>query len=122
MASLDDLLTAQKNGVVAINGVAKSNFPLTTRAVIPASTTTLVATGSGRIYSVSIPTFSGSGQVYIYDSATTAGAGATNLIYSSRAANATSFLSYQDVRLTYSNGLVLKTDANMTFCVTYTPN
>lgn len=122
MANLDDILTAQKNGVVAINGVSRSNFPLTTSPVIPASTTSLVATGSGKIYSVSIPVFSGSNQVYIYDSATVAGAAATNLIYSSLPANATNFAHYQDIRLTYSNGLVLKTDASISFCVAYTPN
>jgi len=122
MASLDDILTAQKNGVVAINGVTKSNFPLLTSSVIQASTTTLITTGSGKIYSVSIPSFSGSGQVYIYDSATAAGVAATNLIYSSLAVNASNFIPYVDIRLTYSNGLVLKTDASITFCVGYTPN
>ena len=122
MASLDDILTVQKNGVVAINGITKSNFPRLTSSVIQASTTTLITTGSGRIYSVSIPSFSGSGQIYIYDSATTASVAATNLIYSSLAANATNFIPYADIRLTYSKGLVLKTDANITFCVGYTPN
>jgi hypothetical protein len=122
MASLDDILTAQKNGVVAINGVTKSNFPLLTSPVIPASTTTLVTAGSGKIYSVSVPVFSGTGKVYIYDSATAAGAASTNLIYSSLAVNATNFLPYLDIRLTYSNGLVLKTDASISFCVGYTPN
>jgi hypothetical protein len=122
MASLDDILTTQKNGVVAINGITKSNFPLLTSSVIQASTTTLITTGSGRIYSVSVPEFSGSGHVYVYDSATAAGVGATNLIYKSLAVNASSFIPYVDIRLTYSNGLVLKTDANINFCVGYTPN
>ena len=122
MASLDDILTAQKNGVVAINGVTKSNFPLLTSSVIQASTTTLIVAGSGKIYSVSVPVFSGSGYVYIYDSATAAGISATNLIYKSLAVNAANFVPYVDIRLTYSNGLVLKTDASINFCVGYTPN
>jgi len=122
MANLDDLLTAQKNGVVAINGVSRSNFPLTTSPVTLASTTNLVIAGSGKIYSVSITNFSGTGHVFIYDSATTAGAGLSNLIYQSLAANDTNFRPYQDIRLTYTNGLVLKADANLNFCVAYTPN
>ena len=149
-ASLDDLLTTQKNGVVAINGlnqtmklieadlpcictnlallvtaingVAGNTYPSTVSATIAASTTTLVVAGSGKVFSVSIPVHSGSSQVYIYDSATTGGISATNLIFASLPSNASSFTPYQDVKLPYKNGLVLKTDAGINFCVGYTPN
>lgn len=139
MASLDDILTTQKNGVVAINGLrgllqtisdnlviisgnSGNTYPSTVSATIAASTTTLVVAGTGKVFSVSIPVHAGSAQVYIYDSATTGGIAATNLIYASLPSNAASFTPYQDVRLPYKNGLVLKTDAGMNFCVGYTPN
>ena len=136
MASLDDILTTQKNGVVAINGlqgllqtisdnltiIADDAYPSTVSATIAASTTTLIAAGAGKVFSVSIPVHAGSAQVYIYDSATTGGIAATNLLYASLPSNAASFTPYQDVRLPFKNGLVLKTDAGMNFCVGYTQN
>jgi hypothetical protein len=142
-ASLDDILTTQKNGVVAINGLnqtlklieadlpcictnlaalAANSFPSTVSPTIAASTTTLVVAGSGKVFSVSIPVHAGSAQVYIYDSATTGGIAASNCIYASLPSNAASFTPYQTVQLPYTNGLVLKTDAGMNFCVGYTPN
>jgi hypothetical protein len=150
MSSLDTIATIQKNGVIAINGLnqtlttiqsdlpcictnlaailiqitnlAKSTYPSTVSATIAASTTTQVVVGSGKIFSVSIPVHGGSAQVYIYDSATTGGISATNLIFASLPSNAASFTPYQTVQLPYTNGIVLKTDAGMNFCVGYTPN
>lgn len=138
-AGLDDILTTQKNGVVAINGLqgilqtisdnltiiagdAGNTYPSTVSATVAASTTTLIVAGTGKVFSVSIPVHAGSAQVYIYDSATTAGIAATNLIYASLPSNASSFTPYQTVQLPFTNGLVLKTDAGMNFCVGYTPN
>jgi len=142
-ASLDDILTVQKNGVIAINGlnqslklieadlpcictnlaaIAAASFPATTSPTIAASTTQLVVAGSGRIFAVSIPVHAGSAQVYIYDSATTGGISASNLIFASLPSNASSFTPYQNVNLAYTNGIVLKTDAGMNFCVAYTGN
>jgi hypothetical protein len=138
-AGLDDILTTQKNGVVAINGLqgilqtisdnltiiagdAGNSYPSTVSATIAASTTTLIVAGTGKVFSVSIPVHAGSAQVFIYDSATTGGISATNLLYASLPSNAASFTPYQAVQLPYKNGLVLKTDAGMNFCVGYTPN
>ena len=142
-ASLDDILTVQKNGVIAINGlnqslklieadlpcictnlaaIAAASFPATTSPTIAASTTQLVVAGSGRIFAVSIPVHAGSAQVYIYNSATTGGISASNLIFASLPSNASSFTPYQNVNLAYTNGIVLKTDAGMNFCVAYTGN
>lgn len=149
-ASLSDILTTQKNGVVAINGlnqtlklieadlpcictnlallvtaingVASNTYPSTVSNTIAASTTHQEVVGSGKLFSISIPVHAGSAQVYVYDSATTGGIAATNLIYRSLPSNASSFTPYQTVQLPYTNGLVLKTDAGMNFCVGYTPN
>lgn len=139
MASLDDILTTQKNGVVAINGLNRifqsmsdylaiisgnsgNTYPSTVSDTVLASTTTLIIAGPGKVFSVSIPVHSGSAQVYIYDSATTGGIGASNCIYASLPSNAASFTPYQTVQLPFKNGLVLKTDAGMNFCVGYTPD
>lgn len=142
-ASLDDILTTQRNGVIAINNlgqklalieadlpcvctnlaiIAAASFPATTSATVAASTTTLITAGTGRLFAVSIPTHSGSAQVYIYDSATTGGISATNLIFASLPSNDASFTPYQNVNLAYTRGIVLKTDAGITFCVAYTAN
>ena len=132
MASLDDILTTQKNGVVAINGlrnvlqiisdnVATSAFPTDTSPTVAASTTQLIVTGKGRVYGISIPVHGGSAQAYIYDSATVGGISAANCIYASLPSNAGTFLSYELLTLTYSKGLVIKTDAGVNCCVTYTP-
>lgn len=138
MASLDDLLTTQKNGVIAINGLnvklaslltqitiiagnSGNTYPSTVSGTVLASTTHLEYVGAGKMFSVSIPVHAGSAQIYIYDSATTAGISAANLIYASLPSNAASFTPYQTVQLPFTNGLVLKTEAGMNLCVGYTP-
>jgi hypothetical protein len=148
-ASLDDILTTQKNGVVAINGLNQTLrlieadlpcictnlasivvqlegltanlYPSTVSSTIQASTTSLIVAGSGRIFAVSIPTHSGSAQIEVYNSATTGGIAATNLIYKSLPSNAASFVPYEIVNLAYTDGIVIKTDAGITCCVAYTP-
>lgn len=142
-ASLDDILTTQKNGVVAINGLNQkltamesyldcictqlnnmntNSFPSTVSETIQASTTSLIVAGTGRIFAVSIPTHTGSAQIEIYNSATTGGIAASNLIYKSLPSNAASFVPYQTINLAYTNGIVIKTDAGITCCVAYTPS
>ena len=125
MASQDDFLTTQKNGVQGINAIAQylrvQAGPANISKTGQASSTELIVTGTGRIHSVSIPEFSGANQVFVYDSATTAGIAATNLIWSSLEATAANFVNYSDVSLFYSRGIVIVTDANMTACVGYTP-
>jgi hypothetical protein len=137
-ASLSDILTTQKNGVVAINGL-KSVFQsiadsLTiiaadaTNSIPSKSSTTVVATtaqavvGSGILLGVSIPASSGANQVLIYDSATIGGAGTSNLIYGSLPANASAFVPYRDVRIRYTNGLVVAAGTSMSCVVSYTPS
>lgn len=138
-ASLSDILTTQKNGVVAINGLNAvlkdiaaqlTQIAINTGVAIPsfmsptvaASTTQLIVAGSGRLFAVSIPTHSGASQIRVYDSATTGGIAATNLIFQSLPSNTSGWLTYYTVNLAYSNGLVIATDASTTCAVSYTPN
>ena len=123
-ASLDDILTTQKNGVIAINQIsqnlktaATNSGPSAISATIAASTTALVIAGTGILHAVSIPVASGSASVFVYDSSTASGAASNNLIYSSKPAAA----SYQTVSLFYSKGLVVKTEAGMNAAVSYAP-
>ncbi len=158
-ASLDDILTVQKNGVIAINGLnqtlklieadlpclctnlaalnvimgniltAVEQIATNTALAIPsfmsptvaASTTQLIVAGSGRLFAVSIPTHSGSSQIFVYDSATTGGIAPANLIFASLPSNTTGWVTYYNVNLAYTNGLVIKTDASTTCAVSYTP-
>ena len=139
MASLDDILTTQKNGVVAINGlrgllqtisdnlvIIAGHSVLATPSLmsptVAASTTQLIVAGSGRLFAVSIPTHSGSSQIRVYDSATTGGIAATNLIFQSLPSNTSGWLTYYTVNLAYTNGIVISTDASTTCAVSYTPN
>jgi hypothetical protein len=137
-ASLSDILTTQKNGVVAINGLravlqtiadevaiisgfAGSNSPTNSSPTVVATTAQAVV-GKGILFSISIPASSGSNQVLIYDSATTGGISSSNLIYASLPANASNFVPYRDVRIHYSNGLVVVAQTGMSCVVSYTPN
>lgn len=136
---MDDILTTQKNGVVAINGlrgilqsiadsltIIADNSALATPSLmsptVAASTTQLIVAGSGRVFAVSIPTHSGSSQIRVYDSATTGGIAATNLIFQSLPSNTSGWLTYYTVNLAYTNGIVINTDASTTCAVSYTPN
>jgi hypothetical protein len=132
---LSDILTTQKNGVVAINNLNKTlasvglllanlpfAIPTATSVTVAASTTQLIRAGSGRLFGVSIPTHSGSSQIYVYDSATVGAVSATNLIFSSLPSNTSGWLTYYDVNMAYANGLVIKTDASTTCAISYTPS
>ena len=138
-ASLSDILTTQKNGVVAINGLNQTmaailaeleqiaiNTALATPSfmspTVAASTTQLIVAGSGRLFAVSIPTHSGGSQVRVYNSATTGGIAANNLIFQSLPSNTSGWVTYYTVNLAYTAGLVIQTDASTTCAVSYTPN
>ena len=141
-----DILTTQKNGVVAINNLNKTlanvglllpcictnlaqlvinstlAVPSLISPTVAASTTQLIVAGAGRLFAVSIPVHSGSSQIFVYDSATTGGIAATNLIFASLPSNTTGWMTYYDVNLAYTNGIVIKTDAGTNCAVSYTPN
>ena len=72
-ASLSDILTTQKNGVVAINNLSQSNLKIygkTTSSTVTAST--LVISGAGYIVNFSVVVAgSASGLIYNYNSTTT---------------------------------------------------
>lgn len=113
MASLDDLLSAQKNGVVAINGVAQAT--LRGQGVITCDTVTantLVITGSGYLarYSVLVAGAAGT----IHNANSVANASATNALCATVAT-----VGVFDAGLVFTNGLVIKPGAGQSVNVTY---
>ena len=66
-ASLSDILTAQKNGVVAINGVAQANLRgLGTQTSLTVTTATVIFTGPGYLVNFAV-VVAGTGAGLIYD-------------------------------------------------------
>ena len=135
MASLDDILTTQKNGVIAINnldadlkklfdeiviiGGANTAFVAAYTSTPVNATTGQVYVGSGRLVAVSIPIHGGSGQGYVYDCASVGAQATSNLIYASLPSNASAFTPYQIVNLPFTLGLSVKADANTSIVVGY---
>jgi len=118
MANLDDILTTQKNGVVAINTINQVNYYLAgriTSATIPAASSVVVATGSGRIINYSV-TVSGSTAGSIYNAAAVA-----NILPSNTLLTTTSNqeVGVYPVGLVFSSGLIVVTGTGQSLNVTY---
>lgn len=79
-ASLDDVLTTQKNGVVALNNIQRalvSEIPVYTTSV--ATSSTFVVAGKGRLLRFSV-TIAGSAVGFVHNSATPTGALSSNAL------------------------------------------
>lgn len=114
MASLDDILTTQKNGVVAIN--ALNNITLGTVGTITSVTvtaTTLIFTGAGRLVSFSV-VVPGSAAGTIHNASSTAGVTAANAL----CATPTTAAIYQSGQV-FTHGLVIDPGAGQSINVTY---
>jgi hypothetical protein len=115
MASLDDLLTASKNIVVALNAsnnFAKLGFAQSSKLNITAST--LVASNAGRLYTVLVTT-AGSTAGSLYDAANTSSVAASNLI-----ANIPATVGAVDFNWPFQNGLVFVPGSGMVANIAYT--
>jgi hypothetical protein len=114
MASLDDILTAQKNGVVAINSVAQSNLRSegnATSATVTANT--LVVTGNGYLvrYCVLV---AGSAAGTINNANSITNASASNALCAT-----TNTVGVYNVGTVFTNGLVIKPGSGQSINVTY---
>ena len=121
MANIDDILTTQKNGVIAINNINQTialvlnqlkyvDGGLTSSSV---SAGTLVVAGSGRLVSFSV-TSAGSGVGAVYDSSSTGTISPSNAL----AATPTTVGVYQ-VGMQFSSGLVIAPGTGQYVSVTY---
>jgi hypothetical protein len=114
MASLGDILTTQKNGVVAINNIFQALSalnPTTTSATVTSST--LVITGSGRLISFSV-VVAGSANGLIHNTGTPSGGTAANALV----ATPTTVGVYA-ANMVFTNGLVIAPGTGQSINVTY---
>jgi hypothetical protein len=112
MATLDDILTTQKNGVFGINGIAGSNYYLAGKLTAPTVTaTTLIRSGAGWVARVSV-TVAGSTSGIIYDS------NATTTLTTPIAIIANT-VGIVTVNLPVTNGIVFVPGTGMTATISY---
>jgi hypothetical protein len=110
-ASLDDILTTQRNGVIAANNIAQTY--LNVQGIVAANaltTTTLVSAGTGRLASVSVLVAGAVGK--IYDAANSSLT--TNQIYVIPAVVGVYVVNWPIV-----NGIVVAPGAGQTVSVSY---
>jgi len=116
MASLSDILTAQKNGVVAINNVALTNQRgLGTATSVTVTSSTLLFTGKGYLVNVSV-VVAGSTAGLIYDSNSTSTTPANRAM-----AAAPATLGVYKLGQIFNNGLVVVPGTGQSLNVTFSP-
>ena len=114
MASLDDILTTQKNGVVAIN--ALNNITLGAAGTVTSVTvtgTTLVFVGAGRLVNFSV-VVAGSASGLIHNSATAAGVSSANALCATP-----NTIGVYPCNLIFTHGLVIDPGAGQSVNITY---
>ena len=112
MSSLSDILTAAKNIAVALNTAAQTYIKVQgAKRSATMTTTTLVATGQGRLASVSV-VVAGSTEATIYDSSLT-----TTLINALAVVDNVQGVSV--INMPYNSGLVVVPGTGMTLVVSY---
>lgn len=120
MANIDDLVTVQKNGVIAINALtaALENFRaiyesfVGTDTFLGANEDALIYVGSGRLVNATVTAAAAGGT--IHDASTVADANADNVIFP-----IPSTIGISQVNVPFSNGLVIKPAATSMVSVTY---
>ena len=121
MANIDDILTTQKNGVIAINNINQTisliynqlKYVYGTTTSESFSAGTLVVSGPGRLVSFSVSS-AGTGVGGIYDASATGAISPSNNL----AATPTTAGVYQ-VGMHFSNGLVIAPGTGQYVSVTY---
>jgi hypothetical protein len=114
MASLDDIATIQKNGVIAVNTLNQTLqriYGSNTSTTVSANT--LVLTGPGRLVNVSV-TVAGSTNGAIHNSSTVAGVSVTNKL-----ATVGNTIGVYPMNLLFTNGLVIVVGTGQELNVTY---
>jgi hypothetical protein len=114
MASLDDIATIQKNGVIAVNTLNRtlqSVYGSNTSATV--SGNTLVVLGTGRLVSVSV-TVAGTTAGAIHNSATIAGVTAANKL-----ATIGNYVGVYPMGMLYTAGLVIVVGTGQQLNITY---
>lgn len=114
MASLDDLLTTQKNGVVALNNVFQALAilnPTATSATVTSST--LVITGRGRLLSFSV-VVAGSASGTIHNAGAPTGGAAANAMVATPTT-----IGVYPANMIFTDGLLIAPGTGQSINVTY---
>lgn len=114
MASLDDILTAQKNGVVAINGVSQTN--LRSMGTVTSQTVqgnTVIFAGKGYLVNFSV-VVAGTTEGTIYNAGSIAAVDPANALCTT-----TTTLGIYKCGQVFTNGLVVEPGAGQSINVTY---
>ena len=114
MATLDDILGAQKNGVVALNRVVSSN--LRGQGTVTSSTVTadtLVVTGAGYLVGFTV-IVAGTGETTVHNANAVAGAAASNALFTG-----STTVGYTKVGHVFTQGLVIKIGTGQSVNITY---
>lgn len=120
MANIDDLVTVQKNGVIAVNALtaALENFRaiyqsfVGTQTFLGANEDALVYVGPGRLVNVVVTAAAAGGTIHDVDSVADANAG--NVIFP-----IPSTIGITQVNIPFVNGLVIKPAATSMVNLTY---
>ena len=114
MASLDDLLTAQKNGVVALSAIQQALtavVPAYTSATVTAST--LIVAGRGKLLHVSV-LVAGSTTGFVYNASTVGSAAAANALVP-----VINTIGIYSAGVVFTNGLVVTPGTGQSINITY---
>jgi hypothetical protein len=114
MASLDDILTTQKNGVVALNNLFQATNvlnPTATSATVTSST--LVIAGKGRLISFSV-VVAGSASGLIHNAGTPTGGAASNALVATPTT-----IGVYPVNMMFTDGLLIEPGTGQSVNVTY---
>ena len=120
MANLDDVVTTQKNGVVALNALTAAleqfraiyQSAVGSQSFLGVTENSLIYSGTGRLVNVIVSAAAAGGT--IHDASTVAGANSTNVIFP--IPNSTGITL---VNVPFFSGLVIKPAAASTVSVTY---
>ena len=120
MANLDDVVTVQKNGVVAVNALvqALSTFReiysnvMGGNSAIGVSSDSLIMTGPGRLVTVSVVTAAAGGTIHDTDSV--ANASTANAIYTIPSSTGATVVNFP-----FFDGIVIKPAAASVVSITY---
>lgn len=113
-ASLDDILTAQKNGVIALNNIQQalaSEVATVTTAV--ATSSTFVVAGKGRLLRFSV-LVAGSAVGFVYNSSTPTGGAATNALVA-----CPNTIGVYEANVVFDSGLVIAPGTGQSISITY---
>lgn len=114
-AALDDILTTQKNGVVALNAIQQAlNSEVGTVTTATASASTFVIAGKGRLLRFCV-TVAGSAVGFVHNSSTPSGASASNALVP-----CPNTIGVYEANVVFSDGLLIAPGTGQSVNVTYT--